>query len=51
MAGILGASPAPYIATRLGERYGLASVGWYLAAMAGLTLVALLVMPRRVVVR
>src|SRR5690606_27149678 len=28
-AGILGASPAPYIATRLGERYGLASVGWY----------------------
>jgi metabolite-proton symporter len=47
LAGILGASPAPYIATRLGERYGLASVGWYLAAMAGLTLVALLVMPRR----
>jgi metabolite-proton symporter len=46
MAGILGASPAPYIATQLGERHGLASVGWYLAAMAGLTLVALLVMPR-----
>ncbi|PZQ20340.1 MAG: MFS transporter [Stenotrophomonas acidaminiphila] len=47
LAGILGASPAPYIATRLGERYGLASVGWYLAAMAALTLLALLVMPRR----
>ena len=46
-AGILGASPAPYIATRLGERYGLASVGGYLAGMAALTLVALLAMPRR----
>ena len=47
LAGILGASPAPYIATRLGERYGLASVGGYLAGMAALTLVALLAMPRR----
>ncbi len=47
LAGILGASPAPYIATRLGERYGLAAVGWYLAAMATLTLLALLAMPRR----
>ena len=47
MAGILGASPAPYIATRLGERYGLASVGWYLAAMGVLTLLALLVVPRQ----
>ena len=47
LAGILGASPAPYIATRLGERYGLASVGWYLAAMAAMTLLALLVTPRR----
>jgi len=47
LAGILGASPAPYIATRLGERYGLASVGWYLAGMATLTLLALLAMPRR----
>src|SRR5690554_1248012 len=46
MAGILGASPAPYIATRLGERYGLASVGWYLAAMGVLTLLALLVVRR-----
>ena len=47
LAGILGASPAPYIATRLGERYGLASVGGYLTGMAALTLVALLAMPRR----
>lgn len=47
LAGILGASPAPYIATRLGERYGLASVGGYLAGMALLTLLALLAMPRR----
>ncbi len=46
LAGILGASPAPYIATRLGERYGLASVGWYLAAMGVLTLLALLVVRR-----
>jgi len=46
MAGILGASPAPYIATRLGERYGLASVGWYLAAMGVLTLLALLFVRR-----
>jgi metabolite-proton symporter len=45
-AGILGASPAPYIATRLGERYGLASVGWYLAAMGVLTLLALLTVRR-----
>lgn len=46
LAGILGASPAPYIATRLGERFGLASVGWYLAAMAVLTLLALLMVRR-----
>ncbi|KAF1709333.1 MFS transporter [Pseudoxanthomonas kalamensis DSM 18571] len=47
MAGIIGASPAPYIATMLGERHGLASVGYYLAGMAGLTLLALLFVPRR----
>ncbi|MEL1265290.1 MFS transporter [Pseudoxanthomonas putridarboris] len=46
LAGILGASPAPYIATRLGERFGLASVGWYLAGMAALTLLALGLIPR-----
>lgn len=46
LAGILGASPAPYIATRLGERYGLASVGWYLAGMGALTLLGLLMVRR-----
>ncbi|MDH7451984.1 MFS transporter [Luteimonas composti] len=46
LAGILGASPAPYIATRLGERYGLASVGWYLAGIGALTLLGLLMVRR-----
>src|SRR5690606_15351774 len=46
LAGIHGASPAPYIATRLSERFGLSPVGWYLAAMAVLTLLALLMVRR-----
>jgi metabolite-proton symporter len=41
MAGIFGASLAPYIATYLASRYGLEYVGYYLAAAAGLTLVGL----------
>jgi MFS family permease len=41
-AGILGASLAPYIATWLAKRYGLAYVGYYLSASAALTLVGLL---------
>jgi metabolite-proton symporter len=41
LAGILGASMAPYVATWLAHRYGLWSVGVYLAGMAGLTLVGL----------
>ncbi len=41
LAGILGASLAPYIATWLGHRYGLQSVGYYLAGSALLTLVGL----------
>jgi metabolite-proton symporter len=45
LAGILGASFAPYIATTLGKSHGIAAVGWYLAAMATMTLVALLFMP------
>jgi metabolite-proton symporter len=44
LAGILGASPAPYIATRLAGSHGIGSVGVYLAAMSGLTLLALLSM-------
>ena len=41
VASIL-ASVAPYIAARLQTNYGLGAVGLYLAAMAGLTLIALL---------
>lgn len=41
-AGIVGASLAPYIATSLATRYGLASVGYYLSGAALLSLVALL---------
>jgi hypothetical protein len=40
LAGILGASLAPYIATSLALHYGLACVGFYLSAAALLTFVA-----------
>jgi metabolite-proton symporter len=42
LAGIFGASLAPYIATWLAQHYGLQSVGYYLAAAAALTFAALL---------
>ena len=42
VASILGASVAPYIATWLQATYGRFYVGVYLAAMAALTLIALL---------
>ncbi|MGP9420344.1 MHS family MFS transporter [Pseudomonas reactans] len=42
VASILGASVAPYIATWLATRYGLFYVGVYLASMALITLIALL---------
>ena len=38
IAGILGASLAPYIATWLAKHFGLQYVGYYLAASAALTL-------------
>jgi MFS family permease len=38
LAGILGASLAPYVATWLASRYGLQYVGYYLTASAVLTL-------------
>ena len=44
VAGILGASLAPYAATWLGHRYGLQSVGYYLAGSAVLTLAGLAMM-------
>ncbi len=42
MAGIVGASLAPYIATWLAQHHGLAWVGYYLTAAAVLTGVGLL---------
>ncbi len=42
LAGIFGASLAPYIATWLATTYGLQYVGYYLSAAAVLTLVGLL---------
>ncbi len=42
MAGILGASLAPYIATWLAKNYGLPYVGYYLTLSALLTFVGLL---------
>ena len=42
LAGIFGASLAPYIATWLARNYGLQFVGYYLTAAAGLTFMGLL---------
>jgi metabolite-proton symporter len=42
LAGIFGASLAPYIATWLAQNYGLQYVGYYLGAAAALTLVGIL---------
>ncbi|HEX2852124.1 MAG TPA: MFS transporter [Opitutaceae bacterium] len=41
LAGIFGASLAPYIATWLADRYGLSAVGYYLSSAAALTFLAL----------
>ncbi len=41
LAGIFGASLAPYIATWLAQNYGLQYVGYYLTAAAALTMVGL----------
>ena len=45
IAGIFGASLAPYIATWLARTYGLAYVGYYLTAAALLTIAGLLAIP------
>jgi metabolite-proton symporter len=42
LAGIFGASLAPYVATWLAQRYGLQYVGFYLSTAAALTLMGLL---------
>lgn len=49
LASILGAAPAPYVATQLAARYGVQAVGYYLGATAVLSLLALMVArrPRR----
>jgi len=49
LAGIVGASLAPYIATWLATHYGLAFVGYYLSAAAIITLIALLRLRTRAV--
>ncbi len=42
-AGILGASLTPYLATKLAKNYGLPFVGYFLAASAIITLIALII--------
>ncbi|HEU4620391.1 MAG TPA: MFS transporter, partial [Gammaproteobacteria bacterium] len=42
LAGILGGSLAPYIATALGTRWGIGAVGYYLAGASLVTLAGLL---------
>ena len=42
LAGIVGASVTPYIATSLAQTYGLASVGYYLSGAGIVSLIALL---------
>ena len=46
LAGIVGASLAPYIATWLAASYGIAYVGYYLSAAGVITLVAWLLIGR-----
>jgi metabolite-proton symporter len=46
LAGILGGSLAPYIATWLAANYGVAYVGYYLSAAGVVTLAALLALPK-----
>ena len=46
VAGIIGGSLAPYIATALASNFGLAAVGYYLCAAATLTLLAQWVLVR-----
>jgi len=47
LAGILGASLAPYIATWLATNYGLEFVGYYLSTAATISLLALLAVRNR----
>jgi len=47
LAGILGASLTPYIATALASWRGLSSVGYYLAVLAAISCFALLAVGAR----
>lgn len=47
LAGILGASLTPYLATRLAKSYGLAYVGYYLSIAAGISLLSLILAKSR----
>jgi metabolite-proton symporter len=47
LAGIVGASVAPYLATYLAKNYGLAYVGYYLSFVGLVTLVALVLIKER----
>jgi metabolite-proton symporter len=47
LAGILGGSLAPYIATWLATNHGLAYVGYYLSAAGLVTLIAMILLGRR----
>jgi MFS family permease len=47
VAGILGGSLAPYVATWLAKSYGIAAVGYYLSVAAAVTLVALVAIHSR----
>lgn len=45
LGGVAGGAVAPLVATRLQDRFGSASVGWYVSFMAVLSLVCLLLLP------
>jgi uncharacterized membrane protein YeaQ/YmgE (transglycosylase-associated protein family) len=47
LAGIVGASLAPYIATALASRHGLSFVGYYLSVAGLVSLVAWVMVARR----
>ena len=47
LAGIVGGSLAPYIATYLARNYGLAYVGYYLSVVGLVTLVALILIKEK----
>lgn len=45
MGGVLGGAVAPLVATRLQGSFGSASVGWYVSAMAVVSLLCVLALP------